>query len=129
MGRGKRLRLTLDVQTEGEGDAAVVTFGIPEGRPRVNAPDWHALVDRFDAQLPSIFLHTNSRNRSYLAMVLPRGLGEAKGRVVHLAREFLGAEAVKGKHVHYRDGNPFNLTRGNLVLMDRKAAAAEHIGG
>jgi hypothetical protein len=128
MGRGKRLRMPLEVQITGDGKDEVATFGLPEGRPQLDAPDWRAFVARFNGNPPSIFLHGNGRGRSYLAMVLPRDLGERKGRVVHLTHEILGADAVDGKHVHYRDGNPFNLRRSNLQLIDRKVAAAMATG-
>ena len=128
MGRHSRLRVPLPVTIDGEGETAKATIRLPEGPVTMDATDWRRVVADLGPALPSIFPRSNSRGRTYLGIVLPPGIGEAKGEVAMLARVILGA-AADGKHVRYRDGNPFNLCRSNLVLMDRKAAAAEHREG
>ncbi len=125
MGRHPRLRLPLAVTITGDGEAATATIRLPEGPVMMDAERWQRIVADLGPALPSIFPRRNGRGRIYLGIVLPAAPGETKGEVAMLARVLLGADA-DGKHVRYRDGNPFNLCRSNLVLMDRKAAAAEH---
>lgn len=122
--RGFPLRVTI----EGEGDAAVATIWLPEGPVRMDAADWQSLCVRFGSPLPSIYVRWNGRGKPYLGITPTPEPGKPKGKPEMLSRVILGAEAVTGKNVRYRDGDTFNLTRANLRLIDRKLAAAMATG-
>lgn len=126
MGRYGPIRLRPKVTIVGQGADAIATVETPGGVTfTITADDWFRLVRAFGGvEMPAIYAR-----RGYLYMALPPEPGAAKGIPATVARLLVplmfGPEALRTDHVRYRDGNPSNLTRANLVLKDRKAAAAE----
>lgn len=131
MGHYGPIRLRPKVTIVGQGADAVATVETPGGVAfTIDADDWFRLVRAFGGvEMPAIYARPNRQGRQYLYMALPPEPGASKGIPVTVARLLaplmFGPEALRTDHVRYRDGNPSNLTRANLMLKDRKAAAAE----
>jgi hypothetical protein len=124
MGRYGPLKPRPRVTIQGEGETAIATVTTAAGLTfTINAVDWRRLVERFNGAVPAIFWRSNGRGRGYLGIVLPPGPGERKGRTAMLSRE-IAVSDPDGHHLHYRDGNPMNLTRANLRPVERGVAAA-----
>jgi hypothetical protein len=131
MGRYGPLRLKPEVTITGEGGDAAASVVTPAGLRLVcNAPDWFRIVRAFGGvEMPAIYAARNARGTGYPTLMLPPCPSAPDGLPVPLARLLaplvFGPGALRENHVRVRDGNPWNLRRANLVLRNRREAAAE----
>lgn len=101
-----------------------VPFTSADGAPCLRVPlasdRGPAIIDA--DELPALLAHgvtlawsfnDNGRGRSYVRA------SRARGNTVTLARLIAGA--ARRQEVHYRDGDPLNLRRGNLYVSGRPA--------
>lgn len=105
--------------------AVAITFPA-DPRPftvTMDDPDWRRIVEMFGGDLPAVTPNGNGRGgRRYPRLTLPRRPGKSKGRQVMLAHLVIGTD-MRGRQVKYRDGNPLNLRRDNLLDLPRGATA------
>jgi hypothetical protein len=105
-----------------EGDTATAYVMLHGGiQFTVDRERWEKFLSDLNGNPPPIFLHNNrakGKGRFYLAVILPQG------KQMQLARVLYEKEA-RGSYLRYRDKNPFNLTRENIVPIKRESAWAE----
>lgn len=104
--------------------ATIATLHTTCGRiVELDRKDRDKFIADHDGKVPALFVHGNGKGNGYVRCSPPPSAGMARGNTVMLARLILGEEAAGGI-VRYKDGNPLNLCRDNLMVVRSAEAAA-----
>lgn len=93
---------------------------------RLDRKDRDKFIAAFAGRVPAPFVAGNGKGNVYVRCSPPPSAGMSRGNTVTLARLLLGDAAV-GAIIRYKDRDPFNLCRDNLLLVrdGRTTLAAE----